>query len=312
MAYVATFEELNKSNIIEVILFQKGLRALRNSARFKKILEMILIIGNFLNHNTRNCDVDAFDLEVLEKLADYKCTNGPNPKYNMLDFIYDNIEKHNSDVFLVVRDLEVLEVSRKASWDKAETGINEMKAQLSQIQKISSSVPIIEGDKFQEIQKQIEDYSREFAETCMVWEDVQREWKNVASMYCKDVAKVKPETFFNQVYEFIKQFQTMKENIEKKKIEEEEMEKKKITKLSQQTELEKKKADLAARKAALEERKKANSSPEISLDLTSNSNNKILSASPTSATVRKIREQEGGSLPSPRDRRSATRVADAK
>lgn len=56
------------------------------------------MVGNFLNHGTRNGDVEAFDLDVLEKLADFKCSGGPNPKYTMLDFLYDQIEvRMNAD-----------------------------------------------------------------------------------------------------------------------------------------------------------------------------------------------------------------------
>jgi hypothetical protein len=41
----------------------------------------------------------------------------------------------------------------------------------------------------------------------MVWDDVQRDWKHVASMYCKDTQKIKPEAFFGQVANFVRQFQ---------------------------------------------------------------------------------------------------------
>jgi hypothetical protein len=46
MAFISTFEELNKSHLVEVILFQKGLRCLRGASRFKKILEVCVI--NFI------------------------------------------------------------------------------------------------------------------------------------------------------------------------------------------------------------------------------------------------------------------------
>jgi hypothetical protein len=49
MQYVSNFEEQNKSNLVEVILLQKGLRCLRGATRFKKILEVrleeVFIIG---------------------------------------------------------------------------------------------------------------------------------------------------------------------------------------------------------------------------------------------------------------------------
>jgi len=222
----------------------------------------------------------------------------------MFDFIYDQLEKHNPDVFLVTRDLEILETSRKASWDKAENGINEMKAQLNIVQKIAPSIPIIEGDKFKEVQDTIATCAKEFSETCLVWDDVQNLWKTVSAMYCKDPSKGKPEAFFNQVYNFVKQFQIMKENIEKKQKEDEENEKKNSLKQSQKAELDKKKSELANRKALLEERKKAKETVlEETITLTLDLGSKPLSGSDTPSsprsmsTLRTLRAQEGVSSP---------------
>jgi len=170
----------------------------------------------------------------------------------MLNFLYDTLEKSYPEEFMVSREVEILELGRKASWDKAENGINELKAQMTIVQKLSDSVAVVEGDKFKEVQSSVEFCSKEFGECCMVWEDVQKEWKAIAVMYCKDVSKIKPEVFFGQMFTFGKTFQNMKDEIAKKKVKDEEDTEKK-------TELEKKKSGVGLEKSIIGRKKKVNS-----------------------------------------------------
>jgi len=110
----------------------------------------------------------------------------------------------------------------------------------------------------------------------------------------------------------------MKENIEKKKLDDEEHEKKKIAKQSQQSDNDKKKQELAARKQALEDRKKLTASPDLksslNIDVSQTTKDKTKSAlhtSPTSSSVRKVRELDGP-LSTPRKTRDSSYRAESE
>ena len=71
----------------EIILMQKGLRCLRNSKHFKKTLEILLVIGNFMNFGSRTGNTVGFDLESLEKVAETRANT--SSKGTLMDFLVD-------------------------------------------------------------------------------------------------------------------------------------------------------------------------------------------------------------------------------
>jgi len=171
----------------------------------------------------------------------------------MMDYIFKQLENNYPQCLDVTKELEILQDAKKASFDKADSGISEMKGQLNIIQKLAEAIePMDETDQINKLKIILAKNAQEFSETVMVWEDVQKEWASVASSYCKDATKLKPEAFFVQIQSFVQQFQDIKNEIEKKKLEEE----KKAQKANKTAEDEAKRAVLAAKKAALQERKK--------------------------------------------------------
>jgi hypothetical protein len=65
--------------------------ALRKSVNVKKVVEIVLTIGNYINGGTKKGGAMAFTIETLNQLRSSKST--VNPKVNLLGFVVMIVEK---------------------------------------------------------------------------------------------------------------------------------------------------------------------------------------------------------------------------
>eukprot|EP01127_Copromyxa_protea_P015796 TRINITY_DN459_c0_g2_i2.p1 TRINITY_DN459_c0_g2~~TRINITY_DN459_c0_g2_i2.p1 ORF type:complete len:530 (-),score=153.19 TRINITY_DN459_c0_g2_i2:10-1476(-) len=280
---VLSFEEANNANMQEIILMQKGLRCLRSSKQFKKVLEILIHIGNFMNFGTRTGNTVGFELESLEKVAETRAN--VSGKGTLMDFLVAQCDKHYPNALDLTSELANLEVAAKASFDKIDMGIKEVVMQLKEANSMASSIkPVGPQDKFQQVLDQLAKYDMDAKDTQMVWEDVQKDWEEVAKMFAKDTSKVKPEAFFVQVNTFVGQFKEARQKAIQKAEEEAKKAADKGSVAAKKSDLAQKKAELEARKEALRKKKEQDESAAKSLlndvgldtdDLSTHSSGKI-------------------------------------
>lgn len=73
------------------------------SKRFKRVLAMVLAVGNFLNAGTAKGDLRGFKLESLNRLIEIKAQK---PGQNLLHFITDLVHKKDEDALLFMDDFK--------------------------------------------------------------------------------------------------------------------------------------------------------------------------------------------------------------
>jgi len=168
-----------------------------------------------------------------------------------------------------------------------------MKAACNTAVKNAESIQTLPGDNFQKILDAVKTCAKDFAETEMVWEDVQKDWKQVATMYGKDADKLKPEAFFATINAFLTAFQASIDAEVKKKQDE-------ASEKGRQEALNAKRAEVEAKKAALELKKAelAKKNQKVSLDLVGST----LEDAIASATPRDPSAKRDPNAPTPRNR----------
>jgi len=274
-------------------LFARALRALRTAKHLKKVLELVLQIGNFMNHGSRSGNVDAFDIEALKTLAETKCSD-LSQKTTLLDFLQLELTRIYPQALEVTSELAILETAKKGSWDKIDLGVKEMKVSCSNALKSAATIKItLPGDNFQKILDKVAVCAKEFGETDMVWEDVQKDWKQVALLYGKDADKMKPEIFFGTINAFLTAFQASRDAIEKKKADEIADKEKSAAANSKRQELDAKRAALDAKKAAM-----AAKTPRIDISLSTSLEDSLSAAAAATASTPRSNQ----TTPTPRNR----------
>jgi len=113
--FIATFESRKSDLIPDVINISRCTEFIRTNQKIKKLLEVILHVGNFLNSgNNRLKDAFGFKLETFDKLLDTKTTDN---SMTMIEVIVDMLRE--SDQMELVTfpksEIEIVETGSRVS-----------------------------------------------------------------------------------------------------------------------------------------------------------------------------------------------------
>jgi len=236
---------------VELLKIKKGLRSISSSEHFPKVLEIVLAVGNFLNHGGRAGNTVGFDISILVKLAETRA-NDPVAG-TLLDFVISTMESSYPDAMNFTKELAELKYAKEASWEKIDTLIKDLRAQITVIKGLITSIPLLSPptvDLFPKIKDAVAKAEDEFDETRILFDAVVDDWAALAKLYAKDHTKLKPEQFFESIHEFMAKFEGSIRDREKRLEEARKWE----LKLKNQ-------ADMDRRKREVQDKKKAKMQP---------------------------------------------------
>lgn len=179
--------------------------SIRSSRKLKKILEIILAFGNYMNSQRRGC-VYGFKLTSLETLVDTKSTD---KKQNLLHYICSVVQSYYSEYADYYAELRFVEKASKVSLDQVVTEVTDIRRGMEMARKEyeNHQNPVLKdflvkaGDK---VQRLIEDA------------DVAQEaYRNVCSYFGETQKTMPPEQFFPIFERFIKSYKDAESDIEK-------------------------------------------------------------------------------------------------
>ncbi|XP_060732155.1 protein diaphanous homolog 3 isoform X1 [Tachysurus vachellii] len=104
----------------------------RKSKAFSKLLELVLLMGNYMNAGSRNALCYGFDLSSLCKLKD---TKSADQMSTLLHFLAEVCEEKFPDVLKFVDDLQHVDRASRVSAENLEKSLKQMEKQLLQLEK---------------------------------------------------------------------------------------------------------------------------------------------------------------------------------
>ena len=112
------FRKKFKDEIADLVpdlrLVRKACNEVKNSPKFAKILEYILMMGNVMNAGTNNAGSYGFSLEFLTRLEDTKGVSDHST--TVLNFLVTTLEKHDPELLKFPRELESVNGSSRVSY----------------------------------------------------------------------------------------------------------------------------------------------------------------------------------------------------
>jgi len=179
--------------------------SIRSSQKLKKILEIILAFGNYMNSAKRGA-VYGFKLASLETLVDTKSTD---KKQNLLHYICSVVESYYRDFCDFYQELRYVEQASKVSLENVLTEVNDIKKgiELTKNEFENHQNPVLKeflqkaGDKVQRI--------TEDAEVAL------EAYRNVVQYFGETQKTMPPEQFFPIFQRFIKAYQDAEADLEK-------------------------------------------------------------------------------------------------
>jgi diaphanous 2 len=250
MAFKMKFQELVAEIKPDVVNATAALEEVKQSAKFAKVLEFILLIGNYMNAGSRNEQTIGFEFSFITKLTNTKTQDG---KQTLMHFLAENVQKRFPDFMDFGSELIHVEKAAKVADDNVQKNIGQMNKALKDA---ATDVKNAQMDKTAEPNDRFVEVMTQFLNTAKEqYEVLEGMYKKMASLYEEtakyfafDPKKYTMEEFFNDVKTFIENFsQAEKDNAKLRETEE------KIRRAKElQVQREREKEEKMARKKVLE------------------------------------------------------------
>nr|XP_006113623.1 protein diaphanous homolog 3 [Pelodiscus sinensis] len=215
------FEEQVNNIKPDIMAVSAACEEIKKSKSFSKLLELVLLIGNYMNAGSRNAQTFGFNLSSLCKLKD---TKSADQKTTLLHFLVEICEEKYPDVLNFVEDLQHLDKASKVSAENLEKNLRQMGRQLQQLEKDLEIFPPPENihDKFVTKMSSFAVNAREhYQKLTRMHENMEKLYQNVMGYYAIDLKKVSVEEFLTDLNNFRTMFlQAVKENIRRREAEE--------------------------------------------------------------------------------------------
>ncbi|XP_052246158.1 formin-like protein isoform X2 [Dreissena polymorpha] len=189
--------------------------SLRNSQKVRKLLEIILAFGNYMNSAKRGA-VYGFKLQSLDMLMDTKTAD---KKLTLMHFLVDTVQNKFPEVLTFEAELRFIEKAALVSMENITTDIHELEKGMeltkkeSDLRRSSRDQPVILKDFL----ANSEDKLRKLLSDVKTAQDA---YTRVVEYFGESPRSVSPSTFFAQFVRFVNAFkQAYLDNERRRKLE---------------------------------------------------------------------------------------------
>lgn len=227
----------------DIVAVTEALKELRQSKHLVRVIELVLLIGNYLNAGSRNAQSLGFHLSFLPKLTDTKDVGG---KSTLLHFLIRVLEKKFPDsVFGLTNDLSYIDRASHFSEDATAAVIAEMKKSSDALENdLRTYTTTDPKDNYLTVMKQFLTEAQQQTEVVeSMFKRVNERYIEVAIYFAFDHNKYSIESMLNDMSKFLYSF------------------KRAVTEIQEQRELEEKQKRLLEERQRREEEKAAGKVP---------------------------------------------------
>ncbi|KAF9283140.1 hypothetical protein BGZ68_005530 [Mortierella alpina] len=196
-------------------------KGLKNAKHFKQLLNLILMLGNYMNGGSHNGGAFGFKIASINKLVDTKASNAPN--MTLLHFLTNITETTLPEVLDYQKEIgacgDACRVSLpelQADFNLIKTKIRETKAELTT--HYPNGRKICPEDRFYEVMHPfIESAEKAFAKAESAMLDMEALYKDCVKFYGEDSSVMKPDEFFGIFKTFMSSFEKARDDNHKQK-----------------------------------------------------------------------------------------------
>nr|XP_046246846.1 protein diaphanous homolog 3-like isoform X1 [Scatophagus argus]XP_046246854.1 protein diaphanous homolog 3-like isoform X1 [Scatophagus argus] len=215
--FLLQFEEQVNNLRPDILAVNAACDEVRKSRPFGHLLELVLLLGNYMNAGSRNAQSYGFDLSSLCKLKD---TKSADQKTTLLHFLAQVSEEEYPNVIKFVDDLEHVDRASKVSAENLEKSLRQMERQLLQLERdletfSSSDDP---NDMFFTKMASFSKVAREqYDKLVIMHSNMETLYQSVLEYFAIDPKKTSVEELFTDLSNFRSMFtQALKENLKQR------------------------------------------------------------------------------------------------
>eukprot|EP00062_Callorhinchus_milii_P016462 gi/632967768/ref/XP_007900164.1/ PREDICTED: protein diaphanous homolog 1 [Callorhinchus milii] len=219
--FMLQFEEQVSNLKPDIVSVKAACEEVRSSDKFAKLMELILLVGNFMNAGSRNAGAFGFSISFLCKLRD---TKSADQKMTLMNFLGEICEEQYPDILGFTEELNHVEKASRVSAETLQKNLEQMGKQISTLEKDITDFPEPqdEHDKFVEKMTSFVKVAREqFDKLSTMHENMEKEFEDLGQYFIFNPKKISIEEFFGDLCNFKNMFlQSVAENKKRKEMEE--------------------------------------------------------------------------------------------
>ncbi|KAG5851829.1 hypothetical protein ANANG_G00055950 [Anguilla anguilla] len=216
-----TFEEQVNNIRPDIMNVTFACEEVKRSDSFSRLLEMVLLVGNYMNAGSRNAQTFGFHVSFLCKLRD---TKSADQKTTLLHFLAEKCDEKHPEILKFPEELEHVENASKVSAQILKASLDTMERQIQRLETDIQNFPKTDDkqDKFVEKMSGFSKQSREqYEKLSIMHKNMQKLYEGLGSYFAFDPHSVSIEDFFGDLASFRTLFlEAVKENHKKREMEE--------------------------------------------------------------------------------------------
>uniref|UniRef100_A0A9J7ZLC4 Protein diaphanous homolog 2 n=1 Tax=Cyprinus carpio carpio TaxID=630221 RepID=A0A9J7ZLC4_CYPCA len=216
-----TFEEQVNNIRPDIMNVTFACEEVKKSEGFSMILELVLLVGNYMNSGSRNAQTFGFNISFLCKLRDTKSTN---QNTTLLHFLAEKCEEKYPEILKFPDELDHVECASKVSAQILKASLDTMERHIQRLENDIQNFPKTEDkqDKFVEKMSGFSKHSREqYEKLSTMHKNMQKLYESLGSYFAFDPHTVSMEDFFGDLANFRNLFMdAVRENHKKREMEE--------------------------------------------------------------------------------------------
>lgn len=205
----------------EIVSVTAACEEVRKSENFSNLLEITLLVGNYMNAGSRNAGAFGFNISFLCKLRDTKSTD---QKMTLLHFLAELCEHDHPEVLKFPDELAHVEKASRVSAENLQKNLDQMKKQISDVERDIQNFPAATEEKDKFVEKMtsfVKDAQEQYNKLRMMHSNMEMLYKELGEYFLFDPKKVAVEEFFMDLHNFKNMFvQAVKENQKRRETEE--------------------------------------------------------------------------------------------
>ncbi|XP_075752873.1 protein diaphanous homolog 2 isoform X3 [Pelodiscus sinensis] len=194
---------------------------LKKSESFNRLLELVLLVGNYMNSGSRNAQSLGFNISFLCKIRD---TKSSDQKTTLLHFLADFCEERYQDILKFPDELQHVESASKVSAQSLKSNLDSMELQIQRLENDIKMFPKTEDthDKFVEKMTSFAQSARDqYEKLSNMHNNMTKLYENLGEYFTFDPKAISIEEFFGDLSNFRNMFlEALKENNKRREMEE--------------------------------------------------------------------------------------------
>eukprot|EP01103_Thecamoeba_quadrilineata_P002074 TRINITY_DN1197_c0_g2_i1.p1 TRINITY_DN1197_c0_g2~~TRINITY_DN1197_c0_g2_i1.p1 ORF type:complete len:1077 (-),score=250.43 TRINITY_DN1197_c0_g2_i1:7-3237(-) len=223
--YKSSFDNTVSEIAPDIVAVTQASVQLRTSSKWKKLLQLVLAIGNFLNTDTSRGGAFGFKLDSLPRLSDARSPR--DPSMTLMKIVVESIVQFQPDILNFSDEILHIEAASRVSLSHCSSSVAGLKAGLSRIENfLDSFTPTNTTDEFRAtIEPFAERAKGRVAKLLAEHETMENEFRLTAKMFGEDEKLATTEEVFGVVSLFVRNFKIAAKEVEKKREKEKQTEK---------------------------------------------------------------------------------------